>query len=148
MTNALMVVFFQVLVTRLTKKSKTLSMLSLGAFFYSCGVTSVALANDFWGFWISMVIITTGELILVPTATTFVANIAPHDMRGRYMSIFSLSWGVAAGIGPVVGGTLNDNLSPQAIWFGGGTIGLIGAVWFLIQHRNNKAPEMLTTSEA
>jgi predicted MFS family arabinose efflux permease len=148
MTNALMVVFFQVFVTRLTKKSKPLSMLSLGAFFYACGVTSVAFANDFSGFWLSMVIITTGELILVPTATTFVANIAPQDMRGRYMSIFSLSWGVAAGIGPVVGGYLNDNISPQAIWFGGGAIGLIGAVWFLIQHRNKKASEMLTTSEA
>lgn len=148
MTNALMVVFLQVYVTRTTKKSRPLSMLSLGAFFYACGVTSVALANDFWGFWISMVIITIGELILVPTATTFVANIAPKDMRGRYMSIFSLSWGVAAGIGPIVGGYLNDNINPQAIWFGGGTIGLLGALWFLIQHRNKKASEQLSTSEA
>jgi len=147
MTNALMVVFLQMYVTRKTKNNKPLLMLSLGAFLYASGVTSVTFANDFLGFWLSMVIITTGELILVPTATTFVANIAPQNMRGRYMSIFSLSWGVAAGIGPVVGGYLNDNISPKAIWIGGGVIWLMGALWFLIQFRNKKTSEILKTSE-
>jgi MFS family permease len=136
MTNALMVVILQVYVTRVSKRYRPHLMLGSGAFLYAFGVTSVAFAVSFWGFWISMVIITMGELILVPTATTFVANIAPQDMRGRYMSIFSLSWGVAAGIGPVVGGYLNDHISPQAIWYGGGIIGFCGALWFLIQLKN------------
>jgi len=147
MTNALMVVILQVYVTRISKHYRPHLMLGSGAFLYACGVTSVAFANGFWGFWISMVIITMGELILVPTATTFVANIAPQDMRGRYMSIFSLSWGVAAGIGPVVGGYLNDYISPQAIWYGGGIIGFCGAIWFLIQFINRKTSEILATSE-
>ena len=43
-------------------------------------------------FWISMVVMTVGELILVPTASTYAANLAPVDKRGRYMSIFGLSW--------------------------------------------------------
>lgn len=135
MTNALMVVLLQVYVTRRTKVHLPLGMMSLGAFLYAGGVTSVAFASSFWGFWLSMVIITIGELVLVPTATTFVANLAPEDKRGRYMSIFSLSWGVAAGIGPVVGGFLNDNIGPQAIWYGGGLIGAMGAVWFWVQGR-------------
>jgi MFS family permease len=148
MTNAIMVVIMQVSVTRFSKRYQPLLMMALGAFFYAGGVTSVALATDFWGFWISMVIITMGELILIPTAATYVANIAPQDMRGRYMSLFSLSWGVAAGIGPVIGGYLNDNISPLAIWYGGGLIGFIGAVWFYFQFRNKKAPEIMTIPEA
>ena len=147
MTNALLVVTLQVYVTRVSKRYQPLLMLGSGAFLYAFGVTSVAFAIGFWGFWISMVIITMGELILVPTATTFVANIAPQDMRGRYMSIFSLSWGVAAGIGPVVGGFLNDAIHPQAIWYGGGFIGFCGAVLFLIQFKNKKTSEILATSE-
>lgn len=95
-----------------------------------------------------MVVITWGELILVPTATTFVANIAPASMRGRYMSIFSLCWGLASGIGPVVGGYLNDNISPQAIWFGGGIIGLSGAFWFWMLSRDRKTSEDQEPSEA
>ena len=133
MTNALIVVLLQVAVTRRTKIRQPLIMMSLGATLYAAGVTSVAFGSSFWGFWMSMVIITFGELILVPTATTFVANLAPEDKRGRYMSIFSLSWGVAAGIGPVVGGFLNDYIHPQAIWYGGGVIGIAGAAWFLGQ---------------
>jgi MFS family permease len=147
MTNALMVVFLQVWVTRRTKKFQPYYMLGLGAFLYASGVTSVAFAEGFLGFWISIVIITTGELIIVPTATTFVANIAPKDMRGRYMSLFSLSWGTAAGIGPLFGGYLNDNIGPTAIWYGGGIIGLLGAVWFVVQSRGKKTSEIYKISE-
>ncbi len=148
MTNAIMVVVLQVIVTTRTKLYRPTLMLALGAFLYAAGVTSVAFASGFWGFWGSMVVITCGELVLIPTATTFVANIAPPTMRGRYMSVFSLCWGIASGIGPVVGGYLNDTISPQAIWYGGGAIGLLGAIWFLLQSRNEKASEVMKTTEA
>jgi len=130
MTNAVMVVALQVFVTRYSKRYPPLLMLGLGGFLYALGVTSVALGDNFWDFWVSMVILTSGELFLVPTATTYVADIAAPGMRGRYMSIFSLTWGIASGVGPVVGGYLNDYLSPQAIWYGGGVIGFLGALWF------------------
>jgi MFS family permease len=138
MTNAIMVVTLQVFVTRKSKSQSPLLMMGLGGFMYAIGVTSVAFGDSFWDFWASMVILTSGELLLIPTATTYVANIAPEDMRGRYMSLFSLCWGVASGIGPIVGGYLNDNISPQSIWFGGGLIVLIGAVWFLGMFRGRR----------
>ncbi|MBT3389782.1 MAG: MFS transporter [Chloroflexi bacterium] len=62
--------------------------------------------------------------------TTFTADLAPTDMRGRYLSVFALTWGVASGIGPVVGGILNDWVNPHAIWYGGGAFGIIAALWF------------------
>ncbi len=136
MTNALMVVVLQVFITRATKRQSPLQMMALGAFIYGLGVSSVAFGNQFLDFWGSMVLLTLGELVLVPTATTFTADLAPVDMRGRYMSVFALTWGVASGIGPVVGGVLNDWISPQAIWLGGGLFGLSGALWFLVQFRN------------
>ena len=106
-------------------------MMAFGALFYMVGVSSVAFGNGFWSFWASMVIITMGELVLVPTTITFAANSAPAAMRGRYMSIYSLAWGVASGIGPLMGGFLNDNFHPRAIWFGGGFSALIGVMIFL-----------------
>jgi MFS family permease len=106
-------------------------MLAAGSFFYALGVGSVALGNGFWGFWASMVIMTIGELILIPTATTFVADLAPAEMRGRYMSIYGLTWGIATGVGPVLGGFLNDNLGPITIWIGAFIIGMAGTAGFL-----------------
>lgn len=132
MTNALMVVAFQVVVTKRSKKLHPLWVMSIGSLLYAVGVTSVGLWSGFWGFWLSMVILTGGELLLVPTATTFAANLAPVDMRGRYMGVYALSWQLAAGIGPLVGGVLNDRFAPRMIWFGGGVFGLAALAYFVI----------------
>lgn len=136
-TNALMVVFFQIPVTLITKRFAPLPVLAIGSLFYASAVTSIAWGRDFWAFWLSMVVMTIGELILIPTSTTYVAGRAPEDMRGRYMSIYGLTWGVASGIGPVLGGLLNDHLGPQYIWYGGGLIGFMGVILFLVLSRVN-----------
>jgi ABC-type transport system involved in multi-copper enzyme maturation permease subunit len=131
-TNALMVVFLQVFVTNRTKRYKPASVMMLGTLFYTLGVGSVAFGQAFIGFWISIVIMTIGELILMPTASTYVAAVAPADMRGRYMSIAGLTWPVAAGIAPLLGGYLSDNIAPVATWVGGFIIGLVGILGFYL----------------
>ena len=136
MTNALMVVFFQIPVTQVTKRYPLLLSLAVGSLFYAVGVGSIALGQGFWGFWLSMIVLTIGELILSPTATTFAANLAPADMRGRYMSLFGMTWGMAAGIAPVIGGFLNDNFGPVYIWYGGFLVGMTSTLGFLLMaHR-------------
>ena len=134
-TNALMVVFLQVLVTQWTKKHPPLRMIALGMLFYAFGVGSVVLGTGFWGFWTSMVIITIGELIIVPTSSTYVANLAPADMRGRYMSIYGLTWSLSIGIGPLLGGFLSDNFGPPATWYGGFLIGITSVILFFVIER-------------
>jgi MFS family permease len=139
-TNALMVVFLQIRVTQVSKRYPPLKALAFGSLFYAIGVGSLALGRGFWGFWTGMVIITLGELVMVPTASTLTANLAPPDMRGRYMSIYGLTWGVASGIGPVLGGFLNDTIAPVSIWFGGLLIGLIATLSFLWISRRSMMP--------
>ena len=138
MTNALMVVFFQVLVTQVTKRHPPLSMLALGSFFYAFALGSIILGTGFWSFLFSMVILTIGELILSPTATTLAANLAPPDMRGRYMSVYGLTWSFAAGVGPVFGGFLNDSIRPVAIWYGGSVVGLVSTLAFFFLSRREE----------
>ena len=72
-TNALMVVFLQVFVTNITKRYRPLLVMMVGTLFYTLGVGSVAFGHSFIGFWISIVIMTIGELILMPTASSYVA---------------------------------------------------------------------------
>ncbi|HEX9333009.1 MAG TPA: MFS transporter, partial [Anaerolineales bacterium] len=123
-TNALMCVFVQYFVTSITRKHRTLPVLSIGMLIYAVGAGSVALMSRFWGFWLSMVILTFGELTLVPTASKYVADLAPANLRGRYMSVYWLGWGLARTISPILGGFLNDNIAPRAIWIGGLLVGL------------------------
>jgi MFS family permease len=140
MTNALMVILFQFPVTQQTKRFPPFPVLAFGALFYAAGVGGVALVGGFWGFWSCMVVMTIGELIMTPTATTLVANLAPADMRGRYMSLYGLTWGVAAGVGPLLGGVLNDQFGPYAIWLGASVVGMFAFLAFLALALRSKAP--------
>ncbi|HSL44256.1 MAG TPA: MFS transporter [Anaerolineales bacterium] len=145
-TNALMCVFVQYFVTGITRKHPTLPVLGTGMLIYALGVGSVALAGNFWGFWLSMVILTFGELTLVPTASKYVADLAPADLRGRYMSIHWLGWGLARTLAPIIGGFLNDNVAPHAIWIGGLLIGLTSTLGLFLLSRVS-APQRTPLTE-
>ena len=141
-TNALMVVFLQYFVTYFARRRAPLWMVTLGAALYALGSGSVAWMTGFWGFWLSMVIMTFGELIAVPTSSTYVANLAPTDKRGRYMGLYGLTWTVASMFGPLLGGQLSDLFAPQFIWYGAGTIGLVSVLAFglmALQHQIGRA---------
>jgi MFS family permease len=146
-TNALMVILFQVLTTRWVKKQSPGWMMVLGAAFYSLALIGVAFGQGFWAFWLGIVIATIGEMILVPTSTTTVAGMAPEDMRGRYMSIYTLTTGVGQGVGPLLGGFLSDMFFPAATWLGGGFIGLAGAAAFMFRQLAAKKQTRFAASE-
>lgn len=129
--NALMVIIFQMPVSTFTQKLADLPTMALGMLFYALGTGSVALGHTYQQFLASMIIVTLGELILVPTSSAYVARLAPPEKRGRYMSIYNLTWGVSTGIGPVLGGLFNDYISPQAIWIFGLLVGLLSALGLL-----------------
>jgi MFS family permease len=136
-TNALMCVFVQYAVTRVTRRHPTLPVLGVGMLIYALGAGSVALMSTFWGFWLSMVILTFGELTLVPTASKYVADLAPAALRGRYMSMHWLGWGLARTLSPIIGGFLNDNVAPRAIWIGGLLIGLTSTLGIFLLSRGS-----------
>jgi len=139
-TNALMCVFVQFPITRVTRRFRPLPVIGVGMLIYALGVGSVTLMNSFWGFWGSMVLVTFGELTLVPTISKYIADLAPADMRGRYLSFYWFAWALARGAGPLIGGFLNDNVSPRSIWIGGLAIGLASTLGlFIFSSRNREA---------
>ncbi len=137
-TNALMCVFVQIFVTRISRHFRPLPVAAIGMLTYALGVGSVALMKDFWGFWGSMVFMSFGELILIPTVSKYIADLAPADMRGRYMSFYWFAWGIARALAPLIGGFLNDAISPHSIWIGGLVIGLASAIGLFIFSRGNR----------
>jgi len=134
-TNALIVVFLQVAITRATRTKPAGKVMGWGAVFYILAPLVVALSAGFWGFWIAMVLMTLGELIVVPRASAYAANLAPVDKRGRYLSLYGLTWNVASGVSPVLGGFLSDLVGMRAPWYSGALIGAlaVGAFWLMGQ---------------
>ena len=142
-TNALMVIFLQVWITRRTQRHPALKVMRWGAVFYILAPLLIAFSTGYWGFWLAMVVMTLGELIVVPTASAQAVSLAPVDMRGRYMSLYGLNWNIASGISPMMGGLLNDSLGPRAPWFGGAVTGALAmlAFWWLQVRASRRADD-------
>lgn len=141
-TNALMVVLFQFAVTRVTERYPRLPVMALGALLIAIGLGSVALFHTYLFFLLSMIIYTIGELVTAPTATAFVADVAPVTMRGTYMAIYSLCFGFGFGLGPMVGGVLHDAMGPAYIWHGAFLTGLISTAAFLLLNRVSRSAQV------
>lgn len=129
-TNAAMVVLFQYSITRVAERYRPTLVLAIGALFTAIGVGSVALGSSFSMFLMSMVILTIGEMLIIPTSVSLVADMAPVTMRGRYMGVYGITWGIAFGLGPVLGGYVSDNLAPLYIWYEAFGLGLLSTLAF------------------
>ena len=57
------------------------------------------------------------------------------------MGLYGLSWGVSMGIAPLIGGWLNDNVAPVAIWYAGLAMGLASAAGFLLMVRREHSSQ-------
>ncbi len=130
--NALMVVLFQFSVTRVTEKYSDAYVMAAGAFWTGLGAMAAIISNNVWLFLFSMVILTIGELIWAPTSISFVARIAPTDMRGRYMGVYGMVGGVAWGIGPIASGYVYDNIAPVGVWYLALGLAIVGTLAFLL----------------
>ena len=133
-TSAIVVILFQFSMTRLIKNKPPFRMMAFGTLFYMLGFTMFGFVNFFWLFVLAIVIITIGEMIVVPTSQTLAMGFAPVEMRGRYMGVFGVSWSIPATIGPGAAGVILDNLNPNLLWYIGGALCAVSVLSFYLLH--------------
>lgn len=133
-TSAIVVVLFQFTVSRLIKKRPPFLMMALGTVFYVVGFGMIGFISPYLLFVLAIVVITTGEMIVVPTSQALAANFAPTDMRGRYMAVFGLSWAIPSTIGPGLAGLVLDNFNPNLLWYVGGALCIVSTFSFYLLH--------------
>ena len=140
--NAMMVVLLQFPITRITDRygRMRMQMMALGAFLYALGFGAKGFVGTLPLFAASVVIWTLGEMVIAPVSTVLVADMAPETMRGRYMAVFGLTWGIGYGLGPTLGGAVMDNLGGRYIWYLALILGSIAAAAFLLMGRFVPSP--------
>ncbi|MGD8822438.1 MAG: MFS transporter, partial [Anaerolineales bacterium] len=106
----------------------------LGTAFYMVGFTLFGIVSTWSYFAVAMVLVTIGEMIVMPVSQALVAHFAPDDMRGRYMAIFGLSWGIPQMIGPAAAGLIMDYIDPYLVWYLCGLLSGIALLGFYILH--------------
>jgi MFS family permease len=133
-TSAIVVILFQFSMTRLIKNRAPFKMMALGTLFYMVGFSMFGLVNAYWLFAAAVVVITIGEMIVVPTSQTLAMGFAPAEKRGRYMGVFGVTWSIPATIGPGAAGVILDNLNPNLLWYIGGALCLVSALGYFALH--------------
>jgi MFS family permease len=93
-----------------------------------------AIVSSYWLFVAAVVVITIGEMIVMPTSQTLAAHFARIDMRGRYMAVFDLTNKIPATVGPAAAGLILDHYDPNLLWHLGGVLCAISAVCFYALH--------------
>lgn len=138
--NAILVVMFQFWIVRRLEKHKPMLMLALGAAFYALGFALYGFVSTYVWFAIAMIVITIGEMIVTPSHQSMVARFAPEAMRGRYMAIAGLSWGMAFAAGPYLAGLILDSADPNWLWLACGLLGLAAALGYIVLDRAHHSP--------
>lgn len=104
--NAVLVVALQIPITRLVAKVAPARLMGLGSLFYAGGFLLMLAGRSIETFALGVAVITLGENVLNPAASTWVAAKAPAAMRGRYMGLFGLANRTGSAVGPTMGGSL------------------------------------------
>ncbi|HMS00850.1 MAG TPA: MFS transporter [Anaerolineales bacterium] len=133
--NAAMVVLFQFPITRRVEKFPPMLMMAVGTFLYAIGFSMYGYVSSYTMFIVAMVVITIGEMIVAPVQQALTAKFAPEEMRGRYMAVAGLAWGIPFMIGPYLAGLIIDGPRPELLWYIAGFIGLLSAFGFLNLNR-------------
>ena len=98
------------------------------------GFSMFGLISAYLLFVLAIVVITMGEMIIMPTSQALAANFAPVEMRGRYMAVYGLSWAIPSTLGPGAAGWILDNFNPNLLWYIGGALCIVSAFSFYALH--------------
>ena len=116
--NTILIVLFEVRLNLTTSHWTHGRSLATGGMFLAVGFGAMAFATTPLTVALTVVVWTIGEMILLPSMSNFVAEIAPADRRGEYMGLYSMSWGVAFAVGPWLGTVVLERFGRVTLWAG------------------------------
>jgi MFS family permease len=139
--SATVVIFFQLWTIRVIKVRPPFLMMALGVVFYAVGFSLFGFVSAYSLFLCAILIITVGEMIVVPISSALSAKFAPAEMRGRYMAFFGLTWILPSMFGPVAAGYLLDHFDGNLLWYIDGIVCGVAALCFYALHLRLGAQE-------
>jgi MFS family permease len=145
--SAITVICFQFWMMRAIKTRPQFLMMAVGTLFYMIGFGMFGVVSVYWLFVTAVVIITIGEMIVIPTSQTIAAGFAPSHMRGRYMAAYGVCVSLPAAVGPAAAGVVIDNYNPNFLWYTGALLCAMSSAGFYALHaRLGSQPRFAATA--
>ncbi len=116
--NTVMIVLMEVRLNLQTSHWPHSKSLFIGGLFIAAGFGSMAFCRTAGSIALTVVVWTIGEMILLPSMSNYVAELAPADRRGEYMGLYSMAWGIAFALGPWLGTMVLERYGRVTLWGG------------------------------
>jgi MFS family permease len=84
-----------------------------------------AVVHDWWGYGLSVVVWTIGEIGFAAVIGAVFADLAPVDLRGGYMGMSGMAFGIGTVVGPLAGTNALEYLGPTTTWLGCAVLGVL-----------------------
>jgi MFS family permease len=140
--NGALVMLCELPLTTITRRFPARRVMALGYLLVGIGFVLNAFAYGIPALVMCMVIFTFGEMLTMPVSAAFVADLAPANMRGRYLGASGLTWATALIIGPGLGMKLYA-FSTLIYWLACGGLGVLAAAVILVRPKPQPVPEGL-----
>jgi predicted MFS family arabinose efflux permease len=92
------------------------------------GFGIAAFVDSAVGYGASIVVWTVGEIGVTSVLMALYADLAPVDLRGRYLGLAGFTWSVGTIIGPLAGTAVFGAFGPATLWIGCAVVGAICGV--------------------
>lgn len=116
--NGIVIVALQLPVTRWLECFPVARVLAASSLVIGIGMAVPLFGSGIGVFAISITVWTLGEIGNTPTASAFVARIAPVHLRGRYQGVYQFAWSGAAVLAPLTGGAAFSAFGGRVVWLG------------------------------
>ena len=134
-TNAVIIVVFEMPLVHSLERSTHLKTIALGAFLTCLGLSLTPVDPRVAILTLTVVVWTTGEMMILPLLTAFVANRASDRNRGAYLALYNTAFSVAYTGAPFIGTTLYGIVGPRPFWFSIAGFGIVLTLGFLSVRR-------------
>jgi MFS family permease len=141
--NGTMVALFELTIVERLKRFRRLRLAALGYALAALGFGMIGLVLHWAFFLLAVVVFTLGEILSAPQQMAFVADWAPPEARGRYLSLYQATWSVAFAVNPMLTLPLHAALGERAFWGLAPLVALPGVLLLLHLDRTADRPERL-----
>jgi len=143
--NGVVIVLLQPLVVKRLAKYDRPRLMAVSMLIVGLGFGIGAVVHQWWGYALSVVVWTIGEIGFAAVIGAVFADVAPIDLRGGYLGTAGMAFGLGAVIGPLAGTNSLEAFGAKATWIG---VAVLGVVIFIGQYALSPAIQARTAENA
>jgi predicted MFS family arabinose efflux permease len=114
--NGVLVALFEITIVAKLARFRRLRLAALGYALAALGFGMIGLVMHWAWFLLAVLVFTLGEILSAPQQMAFIADWAPPEARGRYLSLHQATWSIAFAVNPALTLPLHAALGERLFW--------------------------------